>query len=401
MKTFGLKIVILLLTISACFFLTKSGEGQSRPSKQEQNSSFRAAAVVATPAKIGNINVYLNGLGTVTPLNMVNLKARVDGELMKVLFREGQMVKEGDVLAEIDPRPFQVQLAQAEGQTAHDQALLSNALLDLDRYRTLLQQDSIAKQQLDTQEALVRQYEGAIKVDQAQIDSARLQLTYARITAPISGRLGLRQIDPGNIVHASDPNGLVVIAQIQPITVIFTISEDNLPAVMRKLQTREKLSVEAYNREGKIKLATGTLLTADNQIDTSTGTVKLKAVFPNTDFTLFPNQFVNIRLLLEIKKKATLIPASAIQQGTGGPFLYLVRSDNTIDVRSIRPGQAEGDTVAIDSGLTAGEMVVVDGADKLRKDAKVQVEVKGDAQPQTPHVRQRRGDTKTPKDSKE
>lgn len=392
---------MLLLTVTTIFFMIKIGEGESRPSKPGQNPSSRAISVVATPAKTGNMNVYLNGLGTVTPLNTVILKARVDGQLIKILFREGENVKEGELLAELDPRPFQVQLAQAEGQMARDQALLGNALVDLERYTKLLDQDSIAKQQLDTQAALVDQYKAAIKIDQSQVDNAKLQLSYSRITAPISGRLGLRQIDTGNIVHANDANGLVVITQIQPITVIFTISEDNLPPVMRKLKTREKLLVDAYDREGKIKLAAGTLLTIDNQIDPTTGTVKLKAVFPNIDFALFPNQFVNIRLLLDVKTNATLIPASAIQQGSAGPFLYLVKSDNTIEVRPVSPGNSEQGIVAIESGLTSGEMVVVDGSDKLQKDMKVQVEVKGDLGIQNPHAGKRKNGSKSPVESKE
>lgn len=327
--------------------------------------------VVAATAAKGNIDIIFNGLGTVSPLATVTVKTQIAGQIMRIAFTEGQIVKAGDLLVEIDSRPYERQRDNAEGQLLKDQALLKNAYLDLARYKTLVAQDSIPRQQLDTQESLVHQLEGTVKSDQAMVDTANLNIQYCHITAPVTGRVGLRQVDAGNYVQTSDANGLVIITQLQPITVIFTLPEDNLPVIMKRIGAHATLTAEAWDRSLTTKLATGTLTTVDNQIDTTTGTVKLRAQFDNGDGALFPNQFVNVRLIADQLTDATLIPVAAVQRGAPGTFVYLVNADDTVSVRPVQLGPAEGEQVAITSGLVAGDKVVVDGADKLRDGAKI------------------------------
>ena len=333
--------------------------------------------MVAAKVTKGNIGVYYTGLGVVTPIYTDTIKSRVDGELMKINYKEGELVKQGDLLVEIDPRPYQVQLEQAEGQQAKDQASLDNARIDLARYQKLWSQNAIPQQQLATQEATVAQDVGTVKSDQGQIDSAKLNLVYTKIASPITGRIGLRLVDPGNIVHASDSNGLLVITQIQPISVIFTIAEDQVQPVLQKMRAGQQLRVEAWDRELSHQITVGTLTTHDNQIDQTTGTLKLRATFDNKDDALFPNQFVNARLLVEQKTGASLVPNAAVQRNSQATYVYVVKSNNTVTVRPVTLGTTEGELTQITTGLAPDEVVVTDGVDKLQEGSKVNPKIAG------------------------
>jgi multidrug efflux system membrane fusion protein len=347
-----------------------TGTGTTGKGKGAGAAGMTVPVVVATAQK-GDLPVYLIGLGSVTAFNTVTVRSRVDGQIVKVNFTEGQFVHAGDALIEIDPRPYQVMLEQAEGQLAKDQAQLHDVQVDFERYTLLFNEGVIAKQQVDTQQAQVGQYQGAIKADQATIDNAKLQLVYSRITAPISGRVGLRLVDQGNIVHSSDTTGLLVITQLQPISVIFTLPQDQLQQVLVKLRGGGQLPVEAYGRDDLTKIADGKLATIDNTIDPTTGTYKLKSIFSNENNVLFPNQFVNVHMLVDTKRGLIVVPAAAIQRGPQGTYVYVVAGGNTANIRTVTIAQTTGNDVGISSGLNPGDVVVIDGTDKLQDGSKV------------------------------
>jgi multidrug efflux system membrane fusion protein len=369
-KLFVIAVVVTLALAALVWYAS------ARPGKTASNAPAGpppAVRVVAAPVQRGDLDAQLFALGTVTPTSVVVVRTRVDGQLVQVAFQEGQIVNKGDVVAQIDPRPFEVQLQLANGQRARNQALLESARTDLERFRTLLKQDSISALQVDTQASLVRQYEAVLQADQGTVDNAKLQLAYASIVAPISGRVGLRQVDAGNMVRASDPNGIVVITQLQPINVVFSIPEDHLPRVLKRLRAGERIAVHVYDRAITQRLASGWLLTADNQIDPSTGTVKLKAEFTNKDGMLTANQFVNVKMAVETLDNALLVPTSALQRGTNGSFVYVIDGQGTVKAKSVQVRTTDGEVSAVEGPLSAGERVVVDGADRLRDGALVEV----------------------------
>jgi membrane fusion protein, multidrug efflux system len=377
-----------------------AGKGAAKGGGRFAVDPNRAQPVAAAPATRSDVNIVQTALGTATALRTVTVHPRVDGQLKSVSFTEGQLVKAGATLARIDPVPFQVALEQVEGQLARDAATLNNARLDLERYRTLLKEDSIASQQVDQQAALVKQLEGTVKIDQAQLDNAKLQLSYTRIDAPISGRLGLRQVDAGNMVHGSDANGIAVITQVDPISVVFTIPQDTLPRVLQRLRAGERPPVEAWDRDQKNVLARGELLTTDNQIDLATGTVKLKAQFPNPEGKLFPNQFVNVRMVVDVLKGVVVVPSAAIQRAADGNVVYVVKPDSTVELRTVKAGPTEGPVTVVESGIAAGERVITDGVDRIREGAKVEVTEPGGglagAPKAAPAERAKRGTRKRP-----
>jgi len=376
-------IVALAIVIALGVWYSKSkdsaeAQGPAGPAaggkggRQGQGGPGQSVPVVVATAQRGDLPVYFNGLGTVTAFNTVTVRSRVDGQIVKINFTEGQLVHQGDALVEIDPRPYQVQLEQAEGQLAKDQAQLRDVQVDYERFQLLFKEGVIPKQQVDTQQALVGQNLGAIKADQGAIDSAKLQIVYSHIIAPITGRVGLRLVDMGNIVHAADTTGLLVITQLQPIAVIFALPQDQLSQVLSKLHGKQQLAVDAYDRDDTTKIATGKLLTIDNQIDTTTGTYKLKAEFSNEKETLFPNQFVNTHLLVDMKHNLTIVPSPAIQRGPQGTYVYLAQKDNSVKIQPVTIALSSGNSVGIMTGLQPGDNVVVDGQDKLQDGSKIE-----------------------------
>jgi membrane fusion protein, multidrug efflux system len=364
------RLVLSVVLAMICASIAGCTNADSKQQKA-QAAGPRTVSVAVAKVQQQDMPVYLVGLGSVTAFYTANIKSRVDGQIMRVNFQEGQIVKEGDLLILIDPRPFQVQLEQMQAQIFKDQATLRDARLNLERYTTLIPSGSIAQQQVDTQKSLVDQLDGQVRTDQAQIDNAKLQLVYCNITAPFTGRVGLRQVDPGNIVHAADTNPMLILTQLQPIAVIFTLPEDQLPTVSQHMKN-STLLVEAYSRDNQTKLATGKLQTIDNEIDQTTGTAKLKAVFDNKDNQLWPNQFVNANLLLETRKNSTVLPSAAILRGPQGTFVYLVKSDKTVEARAVTVSISQGNDTAVASGLNPGDTVVTDGQDKLQTGSKIE-----------------------------
>jgi membrane fusion protein, multidrug efflux system len=360
---------VVVAAVVGIWVLVEHNSAAQAASKRRSDAS-RAIPVRTAAATTGSVDRNVDALGTVTALNTVTVRSRVDGPLVAVPFHEGQLVAAGALLAKIDPRTFQVALDQAAGQLAHDQSQLADARVDLDRYSGLLAKDSIAKQQVDSQVYMVKQLEGTVRSDQAQVENARLQLEFTRITAPFPGRVGLRQIDPGNMIHATDTNGLVLLTQTHPITVVFAVPSDQLTQILPHWRKGEELTVAALDRDGK-PLAQGKLAAVDNQIDVTTGTVKLKGQFDNTDDALFPAQFVNARLKVATLTGATLVPSAAVQRGAPGTFVYVVDANNTVNLRKVTLGPASGDLISISAGVQPGEQVVIDGVDKLRDGAKV------------------------------
>ena len=361
----------LAVVVGAGWYISQNGTTSTPAARQGRFAAGAATPVGIAAAAKGEIPVVVRALGTVTPLNTVNVKTQITGQLIKVEFKEGQMVKQGDLLAVVDPRPYDVALQQAIGTMQKDEALLKNAQLDYERYKKLVAQDSIARQQLDTQASLVRQYEAALVVDQAQVDAAKLNVTYTKILAPLTGRIGLRTVDQGNYVSMADATSICIIIQVQPISVLFTIPEDSLPQVRARLKAGATLEVRVLDRAQKTELAVGKLDTHDNVIDTTTGTVKLRGTFDNKDEALFPNQFVNVRLLVDTVKDATVVPVAAIQRGQPGTYVYLVKADDTVAIKVVTLGATDGEKVQITSGLEVGDEVVIDGTDRLRDGAKI------------------------------
>ncbi|MET0124218.1 MAG: MdtA/MuxA family multidrug efflux RND transporter periplasmic adaptor subunit [Pseudomonas caspiana] len=392
-----ISLLVLLIIVGLCWWLWPTsapskdaahgktgGTASSGMARPGFGGSTVAVPVRVAPAVLGDFPIYYKALGTVTAMNTINVRSRVAGELVKINFQEGQMVKAGDLLAEIDPRSYQIALQQAEGTLATNQALLKNAQLDVQRYRGLYAEDSIAKQTLDTAESLVNQYQGTIKTNQAAVGDARLNLEFTRIRAPISGRIGLKQLDVGNLVAANDTTALVIITQTKPITVAFTLPEKDLSAVISRYRSGDKLPVEAWDRGDEKQQAQGVLASLDNQIDVATGTLKFKARFDNQNEVLFPNQFVNVHLLADTLKQAVLVPTAAIQFGTNGTFVYAMDGDNKVKIRVLKTGANNEQLTVVSEGLAAGDRVVLEGTDRLRDGAAVEVVSDSKDVPTTP-----------------